>query len=611
VDKLIEDMSEEITYAPDDVIDKWHDDHFALARVHHGVVNPEPQPVFNEAGSLCAVMAGEVFDYDSEKRSLIEQGHRFRLQGNDGEYCLHLYEQYGTEAFAKLNGSFLLALYDRTTHELILVNDRFSSHFLFYYYDGQQLVFGTQLRPLLKFQSLPRRLDLQAVFEFFALQRLLGSRTYYRDVKMLPPASILRFRVGEISLCQYWTTEYKDELYPEAYYVEALADGLKRAVSRRTQGNHRFGLLLSGGLDSRTVVACCDRPLTAFTFGDFENQEVRIAQRIAEVAACQHVFLKRSFDHYPNLMEEAIDIGDGMQRFDHAHAPGLLKDIRSSCDILLDAFGFDARFKGLWLIHKTISAFGRRIRSPLLLEVSQLESLETWKRIGNFVLSRKPHELFNSPYKLAFNDTILSSIKDMLKEVTTRDPQNLIEYPMANSFRSIFGYLMVLAVRSYMGQRSIVFDNDLLEISLSIPPRLRARGRVLRKALKMLSPELAAIPNANTGLRADLPVWPEWLLVSGREALREIGVLRRPQLPHPAYTNRSWPNKAELIRHNDKIRRSIEETLHDPECIDPDLFNVEAVDSILEKHMNREEDYSRLLYLLLTFGRWHKKYGPK
>lgn len=192
VNELIKDMSEEITYAPDDLVDTWNDENLAIARIHHGVVNPEPQPVLNEDGSLCAVMEGEVFDYDAEKRSLIDKGHHFRLRGNDAEYCLHLYEEYGTEAFAKLNGSFVLALYDRTTHELLLVSDRFSSYLLFYHYDDQQLTYGTQLRPLLKLQGLPRRLDLQAVYGFLVLQRVLGERTFYQDVKVLPSATAMK-----------------------------------------------------------------------------------------------------------------------------------------------------------------------------------------------------------------------------------------------------------------------------------------------------------------------------------------------------------------------------------------------------------------------------------
>lgn len=610
-DELLADMSKDIIYSSDDLTDRWNDSNLAITRVHHGIINPEPQPVFNEDGSLCIVMSGEVFDYRSSKHRLVQQGHRFRLKDNDAEYCLHLYEEDGLESFAKLNGSFVIALYDLDSHELLLVNDRFSSHPLFYYYDGQRVIFGTQLRPLLRFQDLPRRLDLQAVFEFFAFEHVLWNRTYYQDVKVFPPASILRFRDGKVRLCQYWTTEYKDESHPEMYYVEALADGLKRAVKRKTRGNHRFGILLSGGLDSRTVVACCDRPLTAFTLGDFKNQEVRIAQRIAEADGCQHVFLKRGFDHYPDLVQEAVDVGDGMHRFDHAHALGLLGDIQPYCDILLDAFGFDVRFKGYYFIHKTISVPGRSITTPFLAKVSDVRSLEIWKKVPSFLLSLEPGELFNSPYKLDYNDVILSSLGQMLERIKTQDAHNMIEYPAASSFRSLSAYLFVLTVRSYMGQRSIVFDNDLLEVSLSIPPRFKTGGRVLRKALKMLSPELAAIPNANTGLRANMPVWPEWLLLRGRGVLRKIGVLSRPQLPHPAYTNGSWSNMAELIRHNEKLERLIGETLRDPECIDPSLFNIEAIDSIFEKHINREESFTDLLFLLLTFGQWYGKYGPK
>ncbi len=273
VNRLIADMGKEITYASDDLTDRWNDSHLAIARVHHGIVNPETQPVFNEDGSLCIVMDGEVFDYDLEKRSLIERGHHFRLPGNDVEYGLHLYEEYGPEAFAKLNGSFLLALYDRTTHELLLVNDRFSSHPLFYYCDGERLIFGTQLRPLLQFPPLPRRLYLQAVFEFFAFQCVLGDRTFYEDVKILPSASIVRFRNGMLSSGRYWRMRYTDEARSEEHYVKVLADAFQKAVARRTAGNHRLGILLSGGLDSRGVLAADNegKISVAFTLGSVKK----------------------------------------------------------------------------------------------------------------------------------------------------------------------------------------------------------------------------------------------------------------------------------------------------------------------------------------------------
>jgi hypothetical protein len=144
-----------------------------------------------------------------------------------------------------------------------------------------------------------------------------------------------------------------------------------------------------------------------------------------------------------------------------------------------------------------------------------------------------------------------------------------------------------------------------------MPPQLRLQRRVFRKALRKIAPGLAVLPDATTGLRADMPTFLEWILTTSRGALRTVGMWPRPQLPHLAYTNGSWPNKAELIRYSEKLKRLIGDTLHDPECIDPNLFDVEAIDSIFEKHISREEDSSYLLYLLLTFGRWHKKYGPR
>ena len=616
VNKLIEDMSREITYASDDLVDRWNDDHLAMARVHHGVVNPEPQPISNEDGSLCVVMDGEVFDYDAEKRSLIDKGHHFRLRGNDAEYCLHLYEQYGVEAFAKLNGSFLLALYNRTTHELLLVNDRFASHPLFHYCDSERVIFGTQLRPILKFQSLPHRLDLQAVYGFFTLQCVLGDRTFYQDVKVLPSASILRFRDGCLSFDRYWTMRYTNEARPERYYVEALADALPRVVARRSRGDHRLGILLSGGLDSRGILAADDegRISVAFTLGDFENREVQIARTVAAIKGCKHVFLQRDIDHYARLVDEAIGIGDGMYRFDHAHFLGFSEQIKKEVDILLGGFWFGALLKGSNLPRKNWQVAGKALPLPMLRRFSLsalpdallFESRNSTIRKGVDRLFRHVLLEQREEYTASLTESLLRNGESYGNNI-----YNAWDYLIAHPFSRRISYLNLLCVRAHISERTIVFDNDLFNLSLSMPPKLRLEGRVYRKMLRTVAPKLAAVPYAKTDLRADIPIFLEWMLTTSRGALRTVGMWPRPQLPHPAYTNGPWPNMAELIRYSEGLKGLISETLHDPECIDPDLFNVKAIDSIFEKHINREEDFTDLLYLLLTFGRWHKKYGPK
>ena len=102
---LLAKMADSMRYTAEDSIDKWHDSYFAISRVHHGVTNPEPQPIFNEDKSLFIVMEGEVFDYEERKSKLIRKGHIFKYENNDAEYCLHLYEDMGQSAVKELNGS--------------------------------------------------------------------------------------------------------------------------------------------------------------------------------------------------------------------------------------------------------------------------------------------------------------------------------------------------------------------------------------------------------------------------------------------------------------------------------------------------------------------------
>jgi asparagine synthase (glutamine-hydrolysing) len=128
---LLTAMAESMIHTKQDRVDTWSDDYVAISRVHHGVINSHKQPLFNAEASLLIFMEGEVFDYESQKKLLISKGYSFRFKDNDAEYCLHLYEEFGDEAFAQLNGSFLIVLYDLKAHRLLIVNDRFSSHALF------------------------------------------------------------------------------------------------------------------------------------------------------------------------------------------------------------------------------------------------------------------------------------------------------------------------------------------------------------------------------------------------------------------------------------------------------------------------------------------------
>lgn len=122
---LIKQMAAEIRCNKADIIETWSESKETIAWVHHNVVNPESQTIFNESGTMCIFMDGEVFDYKTEKEELIKKGYKCKYKNKDAEFCLHLYEEFGKDAFLKLNGSFLIIVYNKDFRELLwsTIND--------------------------------------------------------------------------------------------------------------------------------------------------------------------------------------------------------------------------------------------------------------------------------------------------------------------------------------------------------------------------------------------------------------------------------------------------------------------------------------------------------
>lgn len=610
---LLESMSESIRYTESARIDRWNDDFVAISRVHHAVTNPESQPIFNEDRSMCIAMFGEIFDYGEEKLGFIHNGHEFKFEDNDAEYCLHLYEEKGENAFQELDGSFCITIYNLATHELLLVNDRFSSHPLFYCLtDRKTLLFGTQLSAILQSSEVPRELNMNSVFEFFTLERVLGTKTFCKDINSLPPATTLHYRDGNISFVPYWEMKYKEEEHPEGYYVDELATAIKKSVERSTQGNHRFGLLLSGGLDSRMVLAASEKKIVCFTFGDFENREFKTAKSIAEAKGCKHVFLKRDRDHYVDLVDEAVEIGDGMYGYVHAHSIGFFDQIRNECDVLLHGYATERFFRGTNLPHRSLNFLGKSFFTRLDRLSSENLPYKVIDKLKYSVNQINPKQLFIRSCSPIFYTVLLDSVSTILEEAEsncTNIYDRFIWFDTHYLSRSV-AFLFVTSIRSFMDERSIVFDNNLLDLHLKMPFDFRSTSKIWMKALVKLDPRIAVIPDANTGYSPFIPEYLEWVSSLGGGILNRLGLVRSRQLPYPTYTQGSWPNWAELIRHNERMKKLMGDVLRDSECLDPCIFNIQRVEEMFKEHLNGKDKYTIFLYLLLTFGKWYKKYGP-
>ena len=145
---LLDGMCNAVTHAHSYKVDKYRHDDFCVGRVHLGLINPEPQPIYNEDRSLCIFMDGEVFGYEKKKEELKQKKHKFHVN-NDPEFCLHLYEEYGDKFVEKLNGSFVIIILDIKNKKLLIANDRYGLRLQYYTQTEGMLLFASEVKAII------------------------------------------------------------------------------------------------------------------------------------------------------------------------------------------------------------------------------------------------------------------------------------------------------------------------------------------------------------------------------------------------------------------------------------------------------------------------------
>ncbi len=215
------------------------------------------QPMQNEDRTVTMVCNGEIYNYQELRGELIAKGHVFRTK-TDVEVLLHLYEEYGTGFARQLNGQFAAAVYDEKKRQLLLARDPMGICPLFYTVTEGRVVFASEIKAVLEYPGVPRRLNIKAVDQLMNFPGIVSPVTFFEGVYSLKAGHMLLFQQDqEPEDLEYWDLQYPAETEDkgEEYYVERLRELLKKAISRRLIAEVPIGFYISGGLDS-SVVAC-------------------------------------------------------------------------------------------------------------------------------------------------------------------------------------------------------------------------------------------------------------------------------------------------------------------------------------------------------------------
>ena len=286
-------------------------------------------PVQNERGDVVLVFSGEEYPEPETVRHLKERGHEFKAEG--ASYLVHLYEE--DPSFPKvLNGRFQGLLSDRVGGVTTLFDDRYGMHRLYYHESKEAFYFSVEAKAILEVRPELRRADPRGLGEFVGCGCVLENRTVFEGIHVLPPGSAWTFRAGSVEKKkkyfepQEW--EQQDLLDSESYH-QNLREVFSRNLPRYLNGRERIGVSLTGGLDTRTVMAWQrfpPRKLPCYTYGEAgrDCRDVVVARQVAQKCQQSHkvITLGNEFlSRFPHYAERSMYLTDAC--VDVTRAPDL------------------------------------------------------------------------------------------------------------------------------------------------------------------------------------------------------------------------------------------------------------------------------------------------
>jgi asparagine synthase (glutamine-hydrolysing) len=260
------------------------------------------QPMTNEDQSLWLVCNGEIYNYPSLRKELLEKGHQLASHC-DSEILLHAYEEWATDLFRHLQGMFGFALWDRQRKRLLAARDYMGIKPLYYARVGQGLILASDLESLLPLMPVRPRPDAKAMAHFLTLGFVPSPRTIWENIYKLEPGHYLEFypESNELAIHQYWEPPryikagYNyDPTEWESLFNEVIKEHLLADVP--------IGLFLSGGLDSTSVAISLSElnsPLEALTisFPNTGKDEAPVAEKVSQYLGIPHTIIPIEYQH--------------------------------------------------------------------------------------------------------------------------------------------------------------------------------------------------------------------------------------------------------------------------------------------------------------------------
>jgi len=318
LDRMVDAMCHEPFYATGSCSIKPERVH--LGWVAHQGSFSDCMPLWNETKDICLIFSGEDFSPSGERDQLRAKGHAFNLA--DASYLVHRYEEIGSDFLLQINGWFSGVLVDLKKHKVTVFNDRYGVNRVFFHQSADAFYFASEAKALLRVVPSLRKLDETSLSEFLTCGCVLQNRTLFSGVEAMPGGSAWSFslshepRKERYFIPSVW--EALPSISPEDYY-ERLQEIWSRILPGYFAGNDKVGLSLTGGVDSRMILAWAPRTpgtLPCYTWGGSYRDcaDVTLSREIARLCQQPHQTIEvgREFlSQFPDIVDKAVYISEG------------------------------------------------------------------------------------------------------------------------------------------------------------------------------------------------------------------------------------------------------------------------------------------------------------
>jgi asparagine synthase (glutamine-hydrolysing) len=559
------------------------------------------QPMANANESIWIVFNGEIYNYLDLKKELQKDGFSFKTT-SDTEVIIYLYQKYGEKGFARLNGIFSIGIYDKAKNCLVLARDHFGVKPMYYAFTSSGIVFGSEVKTILKQGEISPELDLGALDTFLTFRYNPSPQTLFKGIHKLYPGHYLKINAdGKTERAAFYTNKPKQNAgISQTEAVEKYQFLLEQSVKRQMMSDVPVGLLLSGGVDSAVIAylmqGTSNEKIKTFTIG-FEGKgdfnELDDARETANLIGTDHYETTITQKEYLDFFYKSFYYTE--EPIAEMTIPALYyvsKLAARHVKVALAGQGADEPLAGYkrYFGEQQINKYFHLLNAlPMQQLASLLPRNERIKRAAYASRFANDLDRFLAIYTIFTPEQKTSLLRDDIKSLALGDNRTLVKrlFDETGGLPDSLSKILYIDTRMSLSDNLLLFgdkmsmansiemrvpflDVELIEFIETLPPKLKLRDRthkfIHKEAVKKWLPD-RIIYRKKRGFATPMD---QWLQNDFSNVAREL--------------------------------------FNDPASASRRYFNLGYINTMLDQHQKKKENYQRNIFALLSFEIWHKSF---